>query len=72
MPAGSCEDKYEADENFQNPDIDKDDLFQRKLSEISLRIIERNQSENTPVYAATQEIDELLETLGKEMPDSVS
>ncbi|KAL5329442.1 hypothetical protein ACEPPN_002954 [Leptodophora sp. 'Broadleaf-Isolate-01'] len=70
LPAGSCEDKYEADENFQNPDIDKDDLFQRKLSEISLRIIERNQSENTPVYAATQEIDELLETLGKEMPDS--
>ncbi|KAH6704250.1 hypothetical protein BKA61DRAFT_493369 [Leptodontidium sp. MPI-SDFR-AT-0119] len=70
LPAGSCEDKYEADENFQNPAIDKDDLFQRKLSEISLRIIERNQSENTPVYAATQEIDELLETLGKEMPDS--
>lgn len=72
MPAGSVEDKYEPEDNFQNPDIVKDDLFSRKLSSISLKIIERNQAEIAPAYAGTQEIDELLEALAKEMPDSVS
>jgi len=72
LPAGCVDDTYEPEENFQNPDIVKDDLFQRKLSSISLKIIERNQAEIAPPYAGTQEIDELLESLGKEMPASVS
>lgn len=48
--------------------MDQDLLFDRKLCEIASRIIERNQTENTIAYATTQDIDERLENLAKEMP----
>ena len=70
LPAGTNDDKYEPEENFQNPAIDKDLLFTRKLSELSGRIIERNQADQSHAYATTQEIDEKLEALSKEMPSS--
>ena len=47
--------------------MNKYQLFSRKLCVISTRIIERNQAENTLAYAATQEIDEMLDNLAKEM-----
>lgn len=50
--------------------MDKDELFARKLCDISGRIIDRNQSENSHAYANTQEIDESLEKLAKAMPQS--
>jgi hypothetical protein len=56
------------DETFQNPDTDKDLLFSKKICNISGLIIERNQSENPTPYASTQEIDEMLENLAKDMP----
>lgn len=50
----------------------------RKLCCISTRIIERNQGDNTNAYAATQNIDEQLDSLAKEvghdwwiLPDSI-
>lgn len=70
LPAGTNDDKYEPEENFQNPAIDKDLLFTRKLSELSGRIIERNQTDQSHAYATSQEIDEKLEALSKEMPSS--
>lgn len=70
LPAGSNDDKFETHENFQNPEINKDSLFNRKLSVLSSRIIDRNQSEHSSAYAATQDIDEQLDALAKEMPQS--
>jgi len=71
LPAGSDYEEYEPDETFQNPNINKDQLFGRKLSDISLRIIQRNQKDTTPAYTGTQEIDDLLDSLSKELPHSV-
>jgi hypothetical protein len=51
--------------------MDKEKLFTMFLAKISGKIIERNQSENSAAYAATQEIDEQLDNLSKEMPPSV-
>lgn len=70
LPAGSSEFAFESDETFQNPNIDKEFLFGRKLCDIASRIIDRNRNENTTTYATTQEIDECLENLAKEMPQS--
>jgi hypothetical protein len=71
LPAGSpsSDSDFLPHETFQNPEIDKSDLFKRKLSSISVRIIDRN-SDTTHTFATTQEIDEQLEQLSKEMPTS--
>ena len=70
LPAGSVDDGFGQDETFQNPDVDKDLLFVRKLCDIASRIIERNQAESSHAYATTQEIHEKLENLVKVMPQS--
>jgi hypothetical protein len=71
LPAGSVDDGFGPEETFQNPDIDKDLLFTRKLGDISGRIIERNQAEySRHAYATTQEIHEKLEDLAKAMSQS--
>ena len=70
LPAGSSDNEYGPNETFQNPDIDKDILFQRKISTIAARIIQLKQSENTQAYASTQSLDDSLESLAKEMPAS--
>jgi hypothetical protein len=72
LPAGTSEEIYEPEENFQNPDVRKEHLFGRKLGDISLKLIQRNQSGTTPAYAGTQEIDDMLDSLAREMPSSVS
>lgn len=68
LPAGSRDNICGPEETFQNPIIDKDKLFTKKLINLSGRIIERNQSEQTQTYATTQDIDESLEQLAAEMP----
>ncbi|KUJ18076.1 uncharacterized protein LY89DRAFT_696498 [Mollisia scopiformis] len=68
LPAGSEDVSFSAEETFENPDVDKERLFLRKLCNLSGRIIERNQSENSNAYANTQEIDEALEKLAKSVP----
>lgn len=70
LPVGSADDTFGPEETFQNPAIDKDMLFSRKLCEISSRIIDRNQAQNSQAFTITQEIDERLDRLGKEMPKS--
>jgi uncharacterized protein YecA (UPF0149 family) len=70
LPCGCADDAFGPEETFRNPEMDKDILFTRKLSQISGSIIERNQNENTQTYITTQEIDEKLEQLAKDMPES--
>lgn len=70
MPAGSEDVGVGPEETFQNPDIDKDKLFVRRICDFSGRIIERNQSDQAQAYGTTQEIDETFESLAKEMPDT--
>ena len=45
-------------------------LFSRKLVEIADLVMKRNESEDITTYATTQSIDERLESLAKEMPES--
>lgn len=68
LPCGSQDMPIGPDENFQNPDINKDDLFSRKMFNIVGRIIERNQNEQMHTYTTTQKIDEEFEKLAAEMP----
>ena len=70
LPAGSVDDGFGPDENFQNPNIDQDLLFTRKVCEMASRVIERNQAEFGHAYATSQEIHEKLEDLAKVMPPS--
>ncbi|KAH6683183.1 hypothetical protein B0J14DRAFT_613124 [Halenospora varia] len=70
LPVGSKDEVFGPEDTFETPGIDKDLLFSRKLCEISGRIMDRNQAENTHAYATTQDIDEQLEQLSKEMPPS--
>lgn len=70
LPIGSVDDHFLPEETFQNPSCNKELLFSRKLCELSARLAERNQSENSHAYATTQQIDERLDQLKKEMPDS--
>ncbi|KAE9375539.1 hypothetical protein N431DRAFT_333623 [Stipitochalara longipes BDJ] len=68
LPSGSADLEFEPDESFQNPDVNVDELFNRRLCNIVGRVIERNQSDNPQVYANTQSIDEMMEQLYNEMP----
>jgi hypothetical protein len=68
LPCGSADLEFGPDETFQNPNINLDDLFNRKLCNIVGRVIERNQSESPQLYATTQNIDEQLEQLHNDMP----
>ncbi|RDW81980.1 hypothetical protein BP6252_03092 [Coleophoma cylindrospora] len=70
MPCGSADDEIGPEETFQNPNVDVDQLFNRKMCSISGRIIERNQDDNAHAFAKTQSIDESLENLAKELPPS--
>lgn len=70
LPCGCADDVFGPEETFQNPDIDKDSLFTRKLCQISGSIIERNLNDNIQAYAATQEIEENLEQLARDQPAS--
>ncbi|KAL2071562.1 hypothetical protein VTL71DRAFT_12797 [Oculimacula yallundae] len=70
LPAGAPDATYTVDETFENPDANKDILFARKMCDLSTRIIERNESPSTHAYATTQEIDEGLDSLAKQMPAS--
>jgi hypothetical protein len=68
LPNGSADLEFEAEETFQNPNVNVDELFNRKLCNIVGRVIERNQSDHSQVYATTQNIDEMLEQLHNDMP----
>ncbi|KAG4436746.1 hypothetical protein IFR05_007764 [Cadophora sp. M221] len=70
LPAGAADPSYNLEETFENPDVDKDQLFSRKMCDLSTRIIERNECASTHAYATTQEIDEGLDCIAKEMPAS--
>jgi hypothetical protein len=70
LPCGCADDTFRPEETFKNPDMDKDILFTRKLCQLSGSIIERNSNENIQAYAATQEIEEKLEQLARELPAS--
>jgi hypothetical protein len=70
LPCGCADEVFGPEETFQNPDIDKDHLFTRKLCQLSGSIIERNSNDNIHAYAATQEIDEKLEQLARDLPAS--
>ena len=73
LPCGSADDEFGPEETFQNPDLsakERDSLFTRKLCQISGKIIERNSNDNIQAYAATQEIEESLEEIAKELPAS--
>lgn len=70
LPVGSPDNDFGPDETFQNPAIDKSLLFSRKLSQLTALVIDRNQSESSNAYAMTQQIDEKLDNLAKNMPES--
>jgi len=70
LPCGTCEDHFEPDETFQNPEMDVGSILPRKLSLLTCRISERNRTGSTHTFAATQDIDERLDNLAKELPDS--
>jgi len=67
LPVGCDDPDFEAHETFENPNINRDLLFSRKLCRISTRIIERNQGDSSNAYATTQNIDEQLDDLAKEV-----
>jgi len=50
--------------------MNKDLLFQRKLVEIAGQLMKRNESKDITTYATTQSIDEALENIANEMPES--
>jgi hypothetical protein len=70
LPNGSVNDHFYPEETFQNPSCDTEQLFSRKLCELSGALADRNQSENPHAYAMTQSIDEKLDLLKKNMPES--
>lgn len=70
LPQGSASVPFRPEENFQNPAMDTDMLFSRKLVEIADLVMKRNESEDITTYATTQSIDDMLERLAKEMPES--
>ncbi|KAG9235121.1 hypothetical protein BJ875DRAFT_459841 [Amylocarpus encephaloides] len=70
LPAGAPDDPFLPDETFFNPAVNKDLLFMRTLCVISGCIMDRNQDKSSTAYATTQEIDEKLDHLAKEMPAS--
>jgi hypothetical protein len=70
LPAGSKFDEFGPDEVFSNPAINKDKLFMRKLCHLSTHIIDRNQCQQPVAYASTQEIDDKLDSLAREMDPS--
>ena len=71
LPPGAADIEFGPEDTFQNPNIDIDDLFMKKLSNIVGRILERNQSqsEHSLVYATTQTVDVTLEQLYTDMPE---
>ncbi|PQE29643.1 Fungal transcriptional regulatory N-terminal protein [Rutstroemia sp. NJR-2017a BBW] len=70
MPAGTANIVLGPHETFNNPNIDRDLLFSRKLVNIAGGIMERNQNEYIYAFARTQDLDEQLESIGREMPAS--
>lgn len=70
LPLGSADDTFGPEETFDNPEMDKDLLYMRHLSILAGRLMERNQSDPTTAFAATQDIDEKLERLAQQMPES--
>jgi hypothetical protein len=69
LPCGSADLEFEPEETFSNPNIDIDDLFNKKLCNIVGRVMERNQSEQSQVYGITHNIDEMLNQLYNGMPE---
>jgi hypothetical protein len=69
LPAGAADIEFGPEETFQNPNMNIEKLFDRKVCNIVGRVIERNQSDYSSVYATTQNIDDMLEQLYNEMPD---
>lgn len=70
MPAGAEDSVILPHETFSNPNIDHDLLFIRKLTNLAGGIINRNQSNYIHAFANTQELDEKLENIGREMSSS--
>lgn len=70
LPVASPEDVFLPEETFDNPAMDKEHLMMRRLSALAGKVIDRNQAQNTQAYATTQEIDEKLDSLAKEMPEA--
>lgn len=67
LPVGSKDDRFSPDETLSNPNIDQDDIFTRRLCIITGAIIDRNEGNSSNAFATTQEIDERLDSLRKEM-----
>ncbi|KAM3074304.1 hypothetical protein ACMFMF_006320 [Clarireedia jacksonii] len=70
MPAGTANIVIEPHETFNNPNIDHDLLFCRRLVNLAGGIMERNQNEYIHAFASTQDLDEQLENIGRAMPPS--
>ncbi|CAD6447311.1 5fe09b89-7443-4cbe-881c-131efb4b48bf [Sclerotinia trifoliorum] len=70
MPAGAGDCIILPHETFSNPNINHDLLFIKKITNLAGGILERNQSEHIHAFATTQELDEKLENIGREMPSS--
>lgn len=56
--------------NLEGSDVSYEEVHTRKISIINADVIDRNQASKVPGYEATQEINEKLERLAKEMPQS--
>lgn len=71
LPAGCADPELDVEDSLDNPAMTKDTFFRWKVCNISSRIIERNQaSASMLAYASTQNIDEQLDSLAKEVgPD---
>jgi hypothetical protein len=70
LPCGTSDDFLGPEEPIQKQNMDLDLAFTQRLCLIAGRIIQRNQLETIYTSATTQEIDERLEVLKKEMPES--
>ncbi|KAJ9638762.1 hypothetical protein H2199_006622 [Coniosporium tulheliwenetii] len=70
LPCGTEDYCMGLDGSPSEPNVDLDWLFIRRSSIIAGHIIKRNQGGSTHNFVATQVIDEELESLAKEMPQS--
>ncbi|KAI1630415.1 hypothetical protein EDD37DRAFT_103745 [Exophiala viscosa] len=70
FPCGVGEDCFGEEEDLLKPVEDLHDVFERRLCIVSGMIAKRNSKELPPSYTATLDIDEHLDKLAKDMPQT--
>ncbi|KAK5031782.1 hypothetical protein LTS07_004402 [Exophiala sideris] len=70
FPSGVGEDCFGEEEDLLKPVEDLHDVFERRLSIVSGMISQRNSKDLPPSYTTTLDIDEQLDKLAKDMPQT--